>query len=112
MTDSERLSVYTTIAAVLHLGNVDFEDDPDDNRGGSRIKESSEKSLAFTAKLMGLDPGTFHTLYYKDHFEVLGFKTPLKSLLLSLQSSWDLILVHFILYIRGITLRIQDQRLI
>ena len=112
MTDSERLSVYTTIAAVLHLGNVDFEDDPDDNRGGSRIKESSEKSLAFTAKLMGLDPGTFHTLYYKDHFEVPGFKTPLKSLLLSLQSSWGLILVHFILYIRGITLRIQDQRLI
>ena len=57
MDEKERLSVYTTIAAVLHLGNVDFEDDPDDNRGGSRIKESSEKSLAFTAKLMGSDPG-------------------------------------------------------
>ncbi len=60
MDDKERLAVYTTIAAVLHLGNVDFEDDPDDNRGGSRIKESSEKSLAFTAKLMGLDIGEYH----------------------------------------------------
>ncbi len=57
MADHERLSVYATIAAVLHLGNVDFEDDPDDNRGGCRVKESSEKSLDFTAKLMGLDPG-------------------------------------------------------
>ena len=57
MDEKERLSVYTTIAAVLHLGNVQFEDDPDDNRGGSRIKESTEKSLAFTAKLMGSDPG-------------------------------------------------------
>ena len=57
MDEKERLSVYTTIAAVLHLGNVEFEDDPDDNRGGSRIKESTEKYLAFTAKLMGSDPG-------------------------------------------------------
>ena len=58
MSDGARMSVFTTIAAVLHLGNVDFEDDPDDNRGGCRVKDSSEKSLAFTAKLMGLDPGT------------------------------------------------------
>ena len=33
MTDNERLYVYTTIASVLHLGNISFEDDPDDNRG-------------------------------------------------------------------------------
>ena len=66
MSDQERLSVYTTIAAVLHLGNVDFEDDPDDNRGGCRVKESSERSLDFTARLMGLDPGTviFFDLFY------------------------------------------------
>jgi len=32
LSESERLSIYTTIAAVLHLGNIDFEDDPDDNR--------------------------------------------------------------------------------
>ena len=56
MSDEERISVYTTIASVLHLGNVDFEDDPDDNRGGCRVTDSSEKSLQTTADLMGLDP--------------------------------------------------------
>ncbi len=55
MSDQERLSVYTTIASVLHLGNVDFEDDPDDNRGGCRITDKSERSLKITASLMGLD---------------------------------------------------------
>jgi myosin-6 len=50
------MSVYMTIAAVLHLGNIDFEDDPDDNRGGCRVKDSCEKSLTLTAGLIGLDP--------------------------------------------------------
>ena len=56
MTEEDRFSVYTTIATVLHLGNVEFEEDPDDNRGGSRVTEKSERSLQITAKLMGLDP--------------------------------------------------------
>ena len=56
MSEDECLSVYTTIAAVLHLGNVHFEDDPDDNRGGSRIETGSEKSLLFTSSLLGVDP--------------------------------------------------------
>ncbi len=56
MSDGERLSIYTTIAIVLHLGNVDFEDDPDDNRGGCRVTDGSERSLQITSALMGLDP--------------------------------------------------------
>jgi myosin-6 len=55
MSDAERLSVYTTIATVLHIGNISFEDDPDDNRGGSRVTDKSEGSLTTTASLMGLD---------------------------------------------------------
>jgi myosin-6 len=55
MSDPDRQAVYTTIASVLHLGNIEFEDDPDDNRGGSRITEKAEKSLQITAGLMGLD---------------------------------------------------------
>lgn len=55
MTEPERMSVYTTIAAVLHLGNIEFEDDPDDNRGGCRVTEASESSLKIAAGLMGLD---------------------------------------------------------
>merc|ERR1711971_1152816 len=56
MSDPDRQAVYTTIASVLHLGNIEFEDDPDDNRGGSRVTEKAEKSLQITAGLMGLDP--------------------------------------------------------
>ena len=56
MDDKERLYVYTTIASVLHLGNITFEDDPDDNRGGCRVTNGSEGSLQVTASLMGLDP--------------------------------------------------------
>ena len=56
MSDDECLSVYTTIAAVLHLGNVDFEDDPDDNRGGCRVTQKSETSLVFTSSLIGVEP--------------------------------------------------------
>ena len=55
MSDGERLAVYTTIATVLHMGNITFEDDPDDNRGGCRVTDKSEGSLTTTAALMGLD---------------------------------------------------------
>merc|ERR1719186_1559368 len=55
MSDQERMAVYTTIAAVLHIGNIDFEDDPDDNRGGCRIVDQAEVNLQIAAGLMGLD---------------------------------------------------------
>merc|ERR1719186_253750 len=55
MSDQERMAVYTTIAAVLHIGNIDFEDDPDDNRGGCRIVNQAEVNLQIAAGLMGLD---------------------------------------------------------
>ena len=56
MSDQIRFAVYTTIATVLHLGNIEFEDDPDDNRGGCRVNQNAEKSVQITAQLMGLDP--------------------------------------------------------
>jgi len=55
MSDGERLAVYTTIASVLHIGNIDFEDDPDDNRGGCRIMDRAEMNLQIAAGFMGLD---------------------------------------------------------
>lgn len=29
ITDAERQAIYTVVAGVLHLGNIDFEEDPD-----------------------------------------------------------------------------------
>lgn len=33
LTSQERLAIYTTVAAVLHLGNISFEDNPEDTKG-------------------------------------------------------------------------------
>ncbi|CAG9815351.1 unnamed protein product [Phaedon cochleariae] len=57
ISDSDRLQIYTTVAAVLHLGNVEFEDNPEDTRGGSRVVAARERSLATASKLLDIDPG-------------------------------------------------------
>ena len=57
LSEAERLEIYSTVAAVLHLGNVAFEDNPEDTKGGCRVCASSEKSLSAAAKLIGVDPG-------------------------------------------------------
>lgn len=45
------------VASVLHLGNVAFEDNPEDKKGGCKVCANSEKSLTTAARLMGVDPG-------------------------------------------------------
>jgi len=45
------------VASVLHLGNVAFEDNPEDKKGGCKVCANSEKSLTIAARLMGVDPG-------------------------------------------------------
>jgi len=57
LNDGERLNIYTMVAAVLHLGNVAFEDNPEDKKGGCKVCANSEKSLTIAARLMGVDPG-------------------------------------------------------
>ncbi|XP_015589785.1 myosin heavy chain 95F isoform X2 [Cephus cinctus] len=56
LTDAERMEIYTMVAAVLHLGNITFEDNPEDTKGGSRISANSEKAVTMSAKLLGVDP--------------------------------------------------------
>ncbi|KAI4482923.1 hypothetical protein M0802_013597 [Mischocyttarus mexicanus] len=56
LTDSERMEIYTMVAGVLHLGNITFEDNPEDTKGGSRISPTAEKAILMTAKLLGVDP--------------------------------------------------------
>ena len=57
LSDEDRMSVYTAIAVVLHLGNIEFEDNPEDNHGGCMVSPGSQSSLAITADLMGLESG-------------------------------------------------------
>lgn len=45
------------VAAVLHLGNIEFEDSPEDLRGGCRVQRQSESSLTEASRIIGIDPG-------------------------------------------------------
>ncbi|XP_066252455.1 myosin heavy chain 95F isoform X2 [Euwallacea similis] len=56
MSESERFQVYSTVAAVLHLGNIEFEENPEDTRGGCRVAKGGEKPLMTASKLLEIDP--------------------------------------------------------
>ncbi|XP_059475767.1 myosin heavy chain 95F isoform X2 [Neocloeon triangulifer] len=55
LQEQEKFSIYAVVAAVLHLGNVSFEENPEDTKGGCRISGSSEKALTLAAGLIGAD---------------------------------------------------------
>ncbi|KPJ05984.1 Myosin-VI [Papilio machaon] len=54
LTEEEKRSVYSVVAAVLHLGNVEFEEDGG-ARGGCSVAQHSEPALAAAAHLLGVD---------------------------------------------------------
>lgn len=56
MSDTNKLEIYALVAGVLHLGNISFEENPEDVRGGCQVAKSSEHSLSITSKLLGVDP--------------------------------------------------------
>lgn len=55
MSDTTKMEIYALVAGVLHLGNLSFEENPEDVRGGCQVSKSSEHSLSITAKLLGVD---------------------------------------------------------
>ncbi|XP_029649118.1 unconventional myosin-VI isoform X3 [Octopus sinensis] len=55
--DGEKMSIFALIAAVLHLGNIDFEENHDDSKGGCKLSASSEGPLNMSAVLLSLDKG-------------------------------------------------------
>lgn len=56
ISEAERMEIYTMVAAVLHLGNIAFEENPEDTKGGCKVSGSSERAVVTTAKLLGVDP--------------------------------------------------------
>lgn len=56
LSSGERYELYSTVAAVLHLGNIEFEENLEGNKGGSKVCPGSEASLKIAAGLMGVDP--------------------------------------------------------
>lgn len=58
VSDQDKINIYQIVAGILHLGNVIFEDSPDDTKGGCRIQDGPGKeSLRRAAHLLGIDVG-------------------------------------------------------
>jgi myosin-6 len=54
----DKMNIYLTVAAVLHIGNIEFEDDPESSKGGcrvSRVVKHGPKPIEIVAQMLGLD---------------------------------------------------------
>ena len=49
MSDNERMSIYTVVAAVLHVGNITFEEDHNDKKGTLLLMYNNDKKGTFLA---------------------------------------------------------------
>ncbi|VDN56642.1 unnamed protein product, partial [Dracunculus medinensis] len=54
-SDKDSLTIFSIISALLHLGNINFVDNIDDNRGGCTLDSACNKSLQIASLLLGLD---------------------------------------------------------
>lgn len=55
LSAQDKMNIYLTVAAVLHIGNIDFEEDPDSSKGGCRLNARGKKSIQIVAKMLGLE---------------------------------------------------------
>ncbi|XP_062599895.1 unconventional myosin-VI-like isoform X5 [Saccostrea cucullata] len=55
VSNEDKHSIYTLVASVLHLGNIMFEENMDDTKGGCKVGSSSETSLSTASTLLGLN---------------------------------------------------------
>ncbi|XP_074640045.1 unconventional myosin-VI-like isoform X2 [Tubulanus polymorphus] len=55
LNESEKFDIYTVVASVLHLGNLVFEENHEDSKGGCKISGGSEVSLRIAATMLGVD---------------------------------------------------------
>ena len=51
----DKFDIYNTVAAVLHLGNINFQDDPESTKGGCKITAATERSLNITSEMLGIE---------------------------------------------------------
>uniref|UniRef100_A0AC35FWW9 Myosin motor domain-containing protein n=1 Tax=Panagrolaimus sp. PS1159 TaxID=55785 RepID=A0AC35FWW9_9BILA len=54
-SESKRDNVFKVIAGILHLGNIEFEDNVEDSKGGCMILPKSTSSLNYASKLLGVE---------------------------------------------------------
>ncbi len=54
LSNEDKMNIYIVVAAVLHIGNIEFEEDPESSKGGCRLR-SNNQSLNIVAKMLGVD---------------------------------------------------------
>jgi len=59
--ENGRKWLFEIIGGILHLGNVEFDENTDDSRGGTRISQKSDRALQLSSSLLGLDPVQLRT---------------------------------------------------
>lgn len=56
LSQEDKMNIYLTVAAVLHIGNIEFEDDPDSSKGGCRLSaKGGVQALQICSKMLGLE---------------------------------------------------------
>ncbi|XP_071114044.1 unconventional myosin-VI-like isoform X1 [Haliotis cracherodii] len=55
ITDADKNNIFRLVAAVLHLGNITFEENQDDTKGGCKVAQLAEKALLIAAHLLEVD---------------------------------------------------------
>lgn len=56
LSGEDKMNIYLTVAAVLHIGNIEFEDDPESSKGGCRLSaRGGVKAMDICSKMLGLD---------------------------------------------------------
>ncbi|UXI22000.1 hypothetical protein NH340_JMT07943 [Sarcoptes scabiei] len=58
VSEEDKIIIFKIVAAILHLGNISFEESPNDSHGGCRVREDcpeSKQALKIAAKLLGVD---------------------------------------------------------
>ncbi|XP_050441018.1 myosin heavy chain 95F isoform X1 [Adelges cooleyi] len=55
LSSKERCDIYTIVAAVLHLGNIEFEENLESTKGGCKVTNQAEKSLSIVADLLSVN---------------------------------------------------------
>ncbi|XP_028414571.1 unconventional myosin-VI-like isoform X2 [Dendronephthya gigantea] len=60
-SSQEKDNIFRIVAAVMHLGNIAFEEELDDKKGGSKVTKKSEGAVSTVAKLLQVDDGALKT---------------------------------------------------
>ncbi|EFO99385.1 CRE-HUM-8 protein [Caenorhabditis remanei] len=55
LNEKELMFIWSTVAGILHLGNIEFEENHGDSRGGCKVSQRSEGYVDQAARLLGLE---------------------------------------------------------